>query len=289
MRRIWLLPFAVALLFGATADAGPWVASPGGGYVQGGVSYFSAQEGQREGVATGLAYQTTTFSLYGEFGLPGRLQLTTYVPYVLGVNVSGSSNVRYNHNSLGDMNFALDHAPIRRFPFTFGVEVKVPGYDDPMQFEGATGIDNELFDASKFPVLGDNNVDVTPRVQIGKSLGEIPVWMQMSVGYRFRSCQLHGSGRCRDFRDGLVADASVGGWVWNRNLAVQLFVKGNVALEPDTINTIPTEESLYVQGKLTFADEALGGVSTSIGVGGIPYANNAARGYDVSLSLAYQF
>ena len=289
MRRFWLLPLAVALVFSASAEAGPWVAQPGGGYLQGGVSYFSAQEGQREGVATGLSYQTTTFSLYGEVGLPGRLQLTTYLPYVLAVNESGSSDVRYNHNSIGDVMVALDQAPLRNFPLTFGVEVKFPGYSDPTQADGAAGIDNDLFDSSKFPVLGDNNIDVTPRVQIGKSLGDIPVWMQMSVGYRFRSCQLHGGGRCRDFRDGLAADASIGGWVWNRNLAVQIFVKGNLAIERDTINTTPTEESLYVQGKLTFADEALAGVSTSIGVGVIPYANNAARGYDISLSLAYQF
>jgi hypothetical protein len=207
----------------------------------------------------------------------------------MGVNESGSSIVRYNHNSFGDLMFALDHGPIHSFPFTFGVEVKVPGYSDPVQFDGASGIDNDLFDAAKFPVLGANNIDVTPRLQIGKSLGDIPVWMQMSIGYRFRSCQLHGSGRCRDFRDGIVADGSIGAWIWNRNLAVQLFVKGNLALEPDTINTIPTEEALYVQGKLTFSDEALQGVSASIGVGGLPYANNAARGYDVSLSLAYQF
>ncbi len=289
MQRLSSLVCALALFAPSVVEAGPWVAAPGDGYVQGGVSYFAAQEGQREGVATGLEYQTTTFSLYGEFGLPGRLQLTGYIPYVLGVNESGSSDVRYNHNSIGDMIFALDHAPIRGFPFAFGVEVKVPGYDDPTQFQSADGIDDELFDSAKFPVLGDNNVDVVPRLQIGKSLSGIPVWMQVSLGYEFRSCRLHDEGRCQNFRDGLVADASIGAWVWERNLAVQLFTKGNLALTAEHSNTLPTEESLYVQGKLTFTDELLNGVSASFGVGGLPYARNAARGYDLSVSLAYKF
>lgn len=289
MRLLPTVLCAFALCLPNLAEAGPWIAAPGDGYVQGGVSYFSAQEGQREGVATGLAYHTTSFSLYGEFGLPGRLQLTGYIPYVLGVNQSGSSDVRYNHNSIGDMSFALDHSPARGFPFAFGVEVKIPGYDDPMEFDSADGIDDDLFDGSKFPVLGDNNIDVTPRLQIGKSLSRAPVWMQMSLGYEFRSCRLHDEGRCQNFRDGLVADASVGAWVWERNLAVQLFTKGNIALSPEHSNTLPTEESLYVQGKLTFTDELLNGVSASFGVGGLPYARNAARGYDLSLSLAYKF
>lgn len=289
MRRIGLPLCAVFLLAPAAASAGPWVPAPGDGYIQGGVSFFSAQEGQREGVATGLAYRTTTFSLYGELGLPGRLMLTSYVPFVLGTNESEASGIVYSHDSLGDLTFALDHAPLASFPLAFGVEVKVPGYSDPSQYENADGIDGVLFDESKFPVLGDNNVDVTPRVQLGHSLSAFPMWMQVSLGYRFRSCQLHGSGRCRDFGDGPVVDGSIGAWVWDEHLALQLYTKGNIVTEPDTVNTIPSEESLYLQGKVTVANPALPGASLSVGVGGIPYANNAANGYDVSVSLAYKF
>lgn len=289
MLRLWLLICAVFLLGPSSSEAGPWVPAVGDGYIQGGVSFFSAQEGQREGVATGLAYRTTTFSLYGEFGLPGRLMLTSYIPFVLGTNESEASGVLYRHDSLGDLTFALDHAPIRSFPFAFGIEVKVPGYSDPSQYDGASGIDDVLFDEAKFPVLGDNNVDVIPRVQIGHSLSGFPMWMQMSLGYRFRSCQLHGSGRCRDFGDGPVVDGSIGVWAWEEHLAVQLYTKGNIVTEPDAVNTVPTEESLYLQGRVTLATSALPGASLAFGVGGIPYANNAANGYDLSFSLAYKF
>ncbi len=292
--HLWFATLAcaalTALLGGsAPAHAGPWVHAPGDGYLKTALGVFRANDGVADGQATGLAYQTTTLSLYGEVGLPGRLQFTTYVPFVFGTNESPNSAVRYNHSAFGDVAFALDHAPIRNFPFTFGVEVKVPTYRDPSQLTSARGISDDVYDPIKFPVLGDNNVDVTPRVQLGYGFRRIPGWTQLDIGYRWRGCRQHSVGRCEDLRDGLALAGSVGVWVWPQRVAAEIYAKASLPLQPESDRTVPTERSVYVQGKLTLTDPDLNGLGFGIGVGSIVYADAAARGFDVSIGISYNF
>lgn len=277
----------LASVLPATALAGPWTHAPGSGYLKAGMSLFRTNDGMVDGQSTGLAYQTTTWSLYGEVGIPGRLQLTAYVPYVLGTNESASSGIRYNHHAVGDMTVALDHGPVPEIPFSFGLELKFPGYDDPTQFDDADGIDQAVFDPIKFPVLGDNNIDVMPRVQLGHGFRR--GWVQAAVGYRWRGCRLHSEGACEDLRDSVVASGSLGIWAWPQRIATELYVKGTMPVQAKSARTVPTEGSLYLQGKLTFSDPALRGVGVSLGVGGIPYAIAAAQGFDVSVGLSYSF
>lgn len=282
------IAIAIVLVCASTAYAGPWVHAPGEGYLSAGVSRFTAEEGMRDGASTGLAYRTMTYSVYAELGLPGRLQLTAYVPYVQGVNRSQSTDVRYNHDAVGDMRFALDASPLRDFPLAVGVEVKVPGYQDPSAYDSADGIDDRLFDPLRFPVLGDDNYDVTPRVQIGHSFYPIPMWAQMSVGYQWRGCRRHGSG-CEDLRDGIVVTGGLGGWLVADYLTAELYTKATVNTQPESGRTVPTEQSVYVQGKLSATAPALSGVAFSVAVGGMPYADAAARGYDLALNVSWRF
>lgn len=283
-----ILLACACLILGAPAAAGPWVHAPGDGYLAGGVSFFKAEDGMRDGASTGLAYETLTYSLYGEIGLPARLQLTAYVPFVMGTNRSPSTDVVYSHDAIGDLRFALDGAPLRDFPFTIGVEVKVPGYDDPTQYDSADGIDDRLFDPLRFPVLGDDNIDVTPRLQIGHSFYPLPMWAQAELGYRWRGCRLHGSG-CEDLRDGLVVAGTFGAWAVLDYLAAELYAKAIINVQPESGNTVATEQSVFLQGKVSVTAPELAGVAFTLGAGGFPYADAAARGYDLSAGVSWRF
>lgn len=283
-----LLAVAALWLPSGPAAAGPWVPSPGDGYLSLGFTHFRAATGMRDGVSTGLAYRTSTWRLYSELGLPGRLVLTVSLPYVQAVNRSGTTPVSYHHDAFGDLRFALDHAPLRSLPFTFGVEVKVPAYSDPSEHDSADGIDDRLFDPMRFPVIGDDSIDVTPRLQIGHSFHPAPVWAQASLGYQWRGCRRHID-PCEDLRDGILISGGVGAWIWADHLATELYTKAVFSVQPAAPDTVPTEQSLYVQGKLTGTAPALRGLGVTLGVGGLPYASAAARGWDVSAGLAWKF
>ncbi len=278
----------VAAMTPALAWAGPWLHDAGNGYLELGTTFFSADDGVRDGVATGLAYRSVTVGTYAEIGLPGHLQLTLAAPWVAATHTS-ASGVVYRNRSLGDTRLALDFAPTRRLPFAVGVEVKAPLYRDPFEQSSADGIDDDVFDPVKFPSVGSNGWDVTPRVQLGHSFYPVPMWTQIELGYRVSGCQEHGS-PCRDYRDGALVSGSIGGFVWRQHLALEGYAKAFVPVQAETARKAPTEQFVYVRGKVTGGDlPGLPDLAITLGVGGIVHAVGTERGRDVSVSLSYRF
>ncbi|MCB9507661.1 MAG: hypothetical protein H6700_08920 [Myxococcales bacterium] len=280
---------ALVLSLPAVCFAGPWVHDPGTGFAKLGLSAFDASDGMRDGVSTGLAYRSTTADLYAEVGLPGRLQVSVNAAWVAATNHSELSNIRYRNRSIGDLRLAVDHAPLRHFPFTVGIEAKLPVYADPSDQAHADGLPNDLFDPAQFPVVGDDNVDLMPRLQIGHSFYPRRIWAQGAVGYLWRGCSQHVSGPCADFRDGVVVSAGVGAQPVADILTTELFAKATINTQPLEGDTLATAQTLYVQAKVGIGHPHLGGVGLALSVGGIPYADAAARGYDVGAGITYEF
>jgi len=243
----------------------------------------------REGRPTGLSYSASTWRFYGEVGLPGRLQLTASLPYVSATNFSRNSGVRYNNEHLGDVRLALDHSPFSGRPLTLGVEVQVPGYRDPSVIGSARGIDDAVFQSNRFPALGTGGIEVRPRLQFGTSLYPLPAWSQVELGYAIRGCRLYTGSRCSSFRDGPFTALSFGAYVVEELLSLEFYARAQVSTEPKRTNTLPTEQSVYLQGKIGLGDADLSALSVSLAAGGLVYASAAAQGHDLALNLAYSF
>lgn len=277
-----------------TAWAGPWVPDPGHGFLQLGTTWFRSADPARGAATTGFDYRKTTLSAYGELGLPGGLALTLEVPWAAARNDARDGGEQYRNRSLGDLRLALDARLTRRLPLTFGVEVKVPAYRDPSELSDADGVTAEefpLIPSAYFPALGDNAIDVMPRVQLGHSFHPVPVWTQIAIGYRVRTCQRHdfGLGGCRDLRDGFSLSGSVGAFYLRRILFAEFYVAAELPVQAESERTIPTQRFVYTQGKLSAAIPSEQSWTVTFGIGGIASARNAQRGLDLTGAVSVRF
>jgi len=271
-----LAAFAVA----ATADAGPWVRDPGGAYVKVGAARFTAEDSFNQGVSTGLAYESMTWNVYGEVGLPGRFQLVADLPFVDGRNNS-EAGVNYINRTLGDARVQLDYGLFEDLPLTLSLEAKLPLYTPIARQDTSDPIASFPRSAVQFPDAGDGNLDLTPKVQFGHSFHPVPAWATAELGYR---------ARFDDFGDGVFFAASAGLFVWPEHIAIGVFGNGVINLQTDDDPLArATKEFVYVQAN-TFVTLApwLKGASLSLSVGTIPWANSTAAGSDVGLGVAYE-
>jgi hypothetical protein len=282
-----------SLLMVPSATAGPWVAEPGHGYLQLSGTSFRSDDGVRGSTAGGFRYSKTTLSLYSELGLVDGLQFTFELPFALARNEQVGGDDVYFAREIGDVRLALDGRVTRRVPLTFGVEARLPGYRDPSQQLGATGVDDDQFlliPSSWFPAIGDNSIDVIPRVQIGHGFARVPMWVQASVGYRFRSCQRHNFGAgCRDLRDSLSINAGAGVFVVQRLVYTELYVSGELITQPESDRTIATPQFMYVQGKVSSLLGFDSPFAVTAGVGGIPLGQDTQGGWDVTGAISLKF
>lgn len=296
------LLFALALLAltPRAAQAGPWLHDAGSGYVQLASTYFTSTEGVQGAAANGFRYRKTTLSLYGEVGLPAGLQLTANLPFEFARNDAAEGGAVYTNRGVGDVRVALDARLLSRPALTFGVEVKAPGYRDPSEQSSVRGLADDdllLIPITRFPSIGDNNIDVTPRVQLGHSFYPLAMWAQVELGYRVRTCQRHGSGACQEFRDGLALSGSLGWMPLPDRLSLELYSSGYIAIETDGLGNdslgddrLPTQEFLYLQGKLSLLElPPSDALALTFGVGGIPYGHNTQSGMDVTLAISTNF
>lgn len=299
-RVLSLLGALAVVLAAPAAQAGPWLHDAGHGYVQLASTYFTSTEGVRGSQANGFRYRKTTLSMYGEIGLPANLQLTANVPFEFARNDAADGDAVYTNRGVGDIRIALDGQLLRRPALTLGVELKVPAYRDPSEQDTVRGLADDdlvLIPITRFPALGDDNIDVTPRVQIGHSFYPLPMWAQAEIGYRIRTCQRHGSGGCQEFRDGLALAGSLGATPWANTLTLELYASGFIAVESDGLGNeslgddrLPTQEFLYLQGKVSLIELLPSDtLALTAGVGGIPYGTNTQSGVDVTLAASMTF
>lgn len=194
----------IAVLCGA-AFAGPWVRDPGGVYAKAGLSTFVGGEAPDEPMAANVDYRDAQATLYAEVGLPWRLQLTGYAPWVVAENRYDA--LQYVAMSGGDAELGLSRALLSGpVALSVGLGAKLPLYADRAT-ERTTAFGAH---ATRFPSPGDGQVDLDARLDAGASLGWQGAWVQASVGYRHR---------LGDFVDGVPWSAQVGlaprqaGWV----------------------------------------------------------------------------
>lgn len=283
--RTPLMGMLAVLVLGlpTTALAGPWIKAPGEGYVKAGATVFSAEDSFNQGQSLGLAYLGQTYNLYGEFGLPGGLQVVADVPMVVATNTS-AAGVNYINRTLGDMRLELDYGVLQGgpVPLAVGVEAKLPLYT-PISEQGV-GDPAGAFprSAAFFPDPGDGNVDVTVKALTGYSFYPAPAWATAELGYRAR---LGG------FADGLHLALSAGGFVWPEHLALGFYASAVVNLQDDPNPELrSTRAFTYLQGFAIVTAAPLDpDLSLTVGVGSIVQAENSSRGTDVSLGVSYAF
>lgn len=264
------------------AEAGPWVHPFGHGYVKLGLSYFTAESSFQQGVPVGLSYDAFTTNVYAEVGLPARLQLIVDVPYVVATNTSDTAAEYHNH-TFGDARVELDYGLPVAFPLAVGVEVKIPLYGQvaDMGSSGLIDVDGRPWPTTLFPDVGDDNVDITPKVMFGYSLG-VPVWFTAELGYRAR---LNG------FADGIYTALSVGGFVWPNHIAVGVYSSAVINVQEDRDPAVmATREFVFLQGYvLLTAAPWQPDLGLTLGVGRIVHAENTNTGTDFSVGVSYRY
>lgn len=273
----------IVALAAPTASAGPWVQGFGHGYIKAGVNYFSASQSFVRGNPVDMAYRSVTTNVYAELGLPARLQFIMDLPYVVATNTA-STDTEYRNHTLGDGRIELDFAPIEGFPFSIGLETKLPLYDAVAEQGdgGVIQVDGETWPTAIFPEVGDDNIDLTPKLMIGHAFRTFPVWLSAELGYRAR---LSG------FADGFYSSLGVGGWVWREHIALSVYGNAVINLQDDANpDELATKEWAYVQGSATVtAAPWMPELGLTFSVGRIVWANNSGQGTDFSSALSYSF
>ncbi len=267
-------------LWSAQVQAGPWIKAPGETYTKVGATFFTAEESFNQGLSTGLAYAGQTYNIYGEVGLPGRLQLIADLPVVVGTN-SSQQGVNYVNQSLGDMRLELDWGVAEGLPVALAVEAKVPLYT-PLAQQTSGQITRFPRSATNFPDPGDGNVDVTVKALAGYSLHPLPAWITGELGYR---------ARFDGFVDGIFAVASAGYFVWPEHIALGVFSNAVINLGDDPNPDVRlTREFVYVQGYVLVTAAPLDpDLAVTFSAGSIVYARNSAAGNDFGVGVSYAF
>ncbi len=277
--RILSAAVVIACLFVCrNVAAGPWVHRAGHGYTH--VEYLQYFDrgfvGTDEG---GLDYRSRAVAFYGEIGLGWETQLIARVPFVRAWNRDAVDN-SFIHRSAGTMTLALDRTVDARVPLTFGVQVDVPLYRSPDDYDDAEGLDADLLPAfiDRFPTIDEPTVTITPKVQMGFSGRRLPAWLQASFGPQIRT---------NDYGSGLAIEGGGGVFVFKRILALTTWLSGRFVFDDrgkDTKEHIYSEGGLWLTG-LRFAPR----MNFSARAGRVLWARNAGRGASVTATVGYSF
>ena len=259
------------------AQAGPWTKATGEAYLKVSEIYFGADNfvstvGGQEQIE-GAEYTAYTSAFYGEVGLPGRFQLSLFLPWVWSKNYDEASSGHYANVGFGDAIVGLQHTIVdTKLPWSLRLDAKVPLYD-------VNGIEGPL--ASQFPALGDGQLDLTPWASVGGSLYPVPLYVLGEVGYRFRTDMGPGEGTGLDYKDSFVGHVQVGYTVIERVL-VAADVQLVYALE---------EEDTFTQSFLTAGPQValklMEGVSLEANYTPMVWAQNASQGQIFGLGISY--
>ena len=178
----------MAVLPALPAHGGPWTKEFGQFYVKLSEGFFVSDSFvNSEGVTqSGASYLGASTSLYFEVGVFTGLQVQGFVPYVISRNTfdDGISALRVGP---GDLTAGLQYTPSLALPLPAAVrlDIKVPLYD--------VGSTSSAF-ASRFPALGDGQIDMTLWLTAGGTLPIATVFAWAEIGYRFRTEKFVGDG-----------------------------------------------------------------------------------------------
>jgi len=281
MRRAGLTILA-GLMLCDTASAGPWVRDLGHAYVKGGYSRFAASTFVQPDGSTvdGTDYLGQTSHLYGEVGLAKGLQAVFNVPFVGSRNII--SDVSYINRWGGDLNAGLEYGRVLgKIPVSLQVLSKLPLYDNSdLSIYGAS--------ASRFPAIGDGQVDLTALLAVGGgvSVGPVRGWLAGEIGYRHRTEWWLGDSSAPDrtYLDGVPWSAQVG---WSPTLKGRdmgwAFVSAN-GIQNFQTDTVTQQ---FVQANVGGALKIAKGFAVEVGYSAIVSARSSAPGSGINGGLSW--
>lgn len=263
----------VLLVAPMPATAGPWTKDLGQAYVKlwEGVFLSDSFTGSDGRVQSGARHQSFTTAVYAEVGIWDDLHVQVFVPHVVGRNAFDGGD-RYLSLGGGDLSIGAQwSSPWIPIPHGVRVEGKVPLYD-VAKVKG--------FEATRFPVRGDGQVDVTVWLTAGGSIPDLPIYLYGELGHRFRTELFVGEGAERSYQDSFVYQAQIGvtpflGIVFAGNLTgVQSY-----ATDLLTKSYLSLGASIYAP--------VWKGLALEANFDGTVYARNSAKGASVGFGISY--
>jgi hypothetical protein len=259
------------------ADAGAWVRPFGSIYLKGGLSWYSGAPVAGSAGVEGTEFDSATYDLYAELGLPLELQLIAHVPYVIATNQT-PIGARFINHTLGDLRFELDRAIFQApFPLAVGVEAKIPGYD-PIREQNLPA-EMSAFSSGSFPDVGDGNIDITPKLLAGWWWPEASAWFSAEVGWR---------ARLRGHADGVAGSGGAGVFVIGQTLALGVHAQYFVRVESENLDR-PSRGYLSTSGFVLL--KSLGSWMPRVGLtlrGGAVIYEGSPAGREVSFGVIYE-
>lgn len=210
---------AMLLVVSPSAEAGPWVETPGNSYLKLSAEYFSSQgtfdiEGRPN--TTPPLYAHVGARSYGEVGVAPRVSVGWSLPVVSATNTFDDGATR-QRTGLGDFDARVDIQLFRgACAGAAELEARIPLYRGTVGVGDratATGGDDS---GRAEPVLGDGSREFAPGLAVGCGF-PLPGWVSASVGPRFRF---------DGFADGLDWSVDAGGYIIPDRLAVKVAASG---------------------------------------------------------------
>jgi hypothetical protein len=287
LRGAELLLFACGVALALDAHAGAWVREPGHAFAKLGFNYSSSQD-QLSSV-TSLKRDVATYSLFAEVGLPYRMDVLIYLPYVVATN-DYRYEARYVNHTFGDAHVQLDRALTTLAALSIALDLKVPLYRSLSSAEssGLVELNHQLYATSNFTDVGNGVVELTPKLLYGRGFTTIysrPGWVTAELGFRAR---FGGLGH------GVYLSAGAGTWVWPEHLALMLFSSGLVDFATPRSVTLPDGRpplaSLYFSGGFiaTLAPFAPW-LRVLASVGALAISSDGRTGFDADVGLAVEY
>ncbi len=246
---------ALVLLVAAPLRAQAWIASPGDGYASVGLQLISGSKAfDATGGITSIEdiYRQTSVTAYAEVGVIERWLMLT-----AGGEVYRNNTWERHARTvgMGDLRLGAYTGLLQgRVNLSAGLEVGLPTGDGAPMY--AIPPDDEAIGQALVLPTGDGEVDVTPRVAFGTSLGgarwPLGHYAQVTAGARLRTAGLHH------------------GMAWSAELGTS----GPSSISLDRLWLV-----VRVAGEETFAPSGTGGGFTGLGDG------VAWRSYELALRV----
>jgi hypothetical protein len=281
MRSSFALLLAWVALAPLGAYASPWVKPPGRGYAGVRVGSFTVEQADRY-FQTRIHADILGAAGFFAVGLPGRLELSADVPYLVATNVFTAKDTYRNH-SLGDARVQVKRALSGAPPLSLALEAQVPLYRTirEQQKGGVVEVGDGAYAASNFPDVGQGHLVLTPKLSIGRSFHPDPAWATLDLGYRARLGKV---------ADGLYASAGLGGWVWRDKVAIGVSAGGQLRVGEDPNPVVArATEYLHLAGSVMVAPPWVKGLGFKVWAGTLLLARYGDTGTDLGASMHLEY
>ena len=271
-----------APLLAAAASAGPWVKDAGHAYIKAGYAQFRADTFvQPDGSEVqGTQYIGNTQHLYGEIGVGPGVQVVLNAPFVGSRNII--DGVSYINRWGGDLSVGLQAGrTLADLPVSLKVLSKLPLYDN-------ADLDQYGISASRFPALGDGQVDVATIAAVGSgvSVGQLKGWVAAEAGYLVRTEWWMGdsSSPDREYVNGIPWNTQLG---WSPSLREREL--GWLYVSAGGVNNLTEDADTkqYIQGSVGGGLQLVKGFVAEVGYSSTLWTRASSPGGGISAGLSW--